>query len=425
MSSSLLSPEDAWRLIEERLPDRAACLARRESVARAGSVGRVLASAVRATVDVPMADVSAMDGYALAGALRGGKADIVGTVPAGRPADFELRSGQAAKIMTGAVVPVGADRVVPVEQTRETPDGGRPDGAAPRVMIERDTASGAHIRRRGEVEAVGDELMAAGSLLTAGAVSTLASHGYSAVDVVRAPRVAVLTTGDEVVPPEQMPGPGQLRDSNGPFLLAAGRSLVPSLSVEHLGTAIDDRADLEERVRQGLDPQGLDRDVLLLTGGVSMGEFDYVGDILRRLGCEQLFHKTAIQPGKPLLVAVHESDSGMPRWVFGLPGNPASVMVTFWLFVRPVLRRLLGHDDGLWHGALQAELASELPGSKDRDRFLPAALAIRDGQVLAMPRPPVGSHDAGAYGRGKALVRIRPNQPPTPTGGTCEVLPVD
>jgi molybdopterin molybdotransferase len=376
-----------------------------------------LATPVRATVDVPMADVSAMDGYAMAGELEGGSADVVGTVPAGRPADFTLETGQAAKIMTGAVVPAGANRVVPVEQTRE-------DDAGARVVVERDVKVGAHIRLRGEVESAGDELMAAGSLLTAGAVSTLASHGIAEVDVVAAPSVAVLTTGDEVVTPETTPGPGQLRDSNGPFLLAAGRSLVPSLAFEHLGTAVDDRDDLEARVRRGLD-----HDVLLLTGGVSMGEFDYVGDILSQLGCEQLFHKTAIQPGKPLLVAVHEAanDSGARGqcWVFGLPGNPASVMVTYWLFVRPLLRRLLGQADGLWHGAVRAELTGELPGSKGRDRFLPAALDVRDGKIFATPKPPMGSHDAGAYGRGTGLVRVRPNRPPASAGEPCEVLLVD
>lgn len=417
----MLSPEDAWRLIDERLPRRSDGWVRREMVARAEAVGRVLARPVQATVDVPMADVSAMDGYALAGKLpaesdggpAGGSADVVGTVAAGRPANFELRSGQAAKIMTGAVVPVGADRVVPVEQTREA------EGTTERVIVERDVDVGAHIRLQGEVEAVGDELMAAGSLLTAGAISTMASHGIAAIEVVRAPTIAVLTTGDEVVPPETTPGPGQLRDSNGPFLQAAGRSLLPSLAFEHLGTAEDNRGDLEARVRKGLD-----RDVLLLTGGVSMGEFDYVGDILRRLGCEQLFHKTAIQPGKPLLVAVHERDE-RTKWVFGLPGNPASVMVTYWLFVRPVLRRLLGHNDGLWQGAVEAELSAELPGSKGRDRFLPAALDIRHGKVFATPRPPVGSHDAGAYGRGTGLVRVRPNRPPAAAGDSCEVLLVD
>ncbi|MDA8016694.1 MAG: molybdopterin molybdotransferase MoeA [Thermoanaerobaculia bacterium] len=409
----MLSPEAAWNLIEERLPDREDCLGRSEKVHRSEAVGRVLASSVRATVDVPMADVSAMDGYALSGGLAEGAAPVVGTAAAGRPVDIELAPGEAAKIMTGAVVPPGTDRVVPVEQTRDT-------GAQDSVRISKDVETGAHIRLRGEVVRTGDRLMAAGSLLTSGAISTLASHGISEVDVVQAPTVATVTTGDEVVPPETVPGPGQLRDSNGPFLLAAGRNLVPSLTFRHLGTAIDEHGDLEDRIRSGLG-----NDVLLLTGGVSMGDFDYVGEILDRLGCSLLFHKVAIQPGKPLLVATYAMGSRRPTWIFGLPGNPASVMVTYWLFVRPVLRRLLGHVDELWHGSLSAELAADLRGSKGRDRFLPAALDFRDGKIYATPRPPVGSHDAGAYGRGNALLRIRPNQPPATAGAPCEVLLVD
>jgi molybdopterin molybdotransferase len=266
--------------------------------------------------------------------------------------------------------------------------------------------------------AIGEPVLAVGDLLTAGAVSTLASHGVANVDVVRMPKVAVLTTGDEVVPPEAVPGPGQLRDSNGPFLLAAGRTLLPSQHFEHLGTATDERADLKARMCRGLD-----FDVLLLTGGVSMGEFDFVEDILDELGCRKLFDQVAIQPGKPLVAAVHGEGPDL-RWVFGLPGNPASVMVTYWLFVRPLLRRLMGHQDGLWQGALRAELAAELPGSKGRDRFLPATLAFRDGRIYATPRPPVGSHDVMAYGRGTALVRVPPHRPPTPAGEPCEVLPI-
>lgn len=406
----MISPRNAWQHLEDHLPARS--LLPIETVAYGVAAGRVLAGSVGATVDVPMADVSAMDGFALAGELRDGRAPVRGVAAAGRPADFALRPGEAARIMTGAVVPEGADRVVPVEQT-----GARVGGDGEEVTVHADTLAGAHIRRRGEVVAKGDLLMAAGSLLTAGAVSTLATHGVISVPVVAAPRVAVLTTGDELVPAEGTPGPGQLRDSNGPFLRAAGRAL--GLDFAALGTAVDDRQDLEARIRRGLD-----YDVLLLTGGVSMGDFDFVADVLAEVGCTTLFEKVAIQPGKPLVAAVHGDGAGR-RWVFGLPGNPASVMVTFWLFVRPVLRRLLGHDDGLWHGALSATLAAELPGSKGRDRFLPAVVEVKDGAVLATPRPPVGSHDAGAYGRGNAIVRVPPNRPPTPAGGSCEVLLVD
>jgi molybdopterin molybdotransferase len=226
------------------------------------------------------------------------------------------------------------------------------------------------------------------------------------------PEVAVLTTGDEVVEPEFEPGPGQLRDSNSAFLLAAGADL--GLRFERLGIASDDLADLREKISRGLEA-----DVLLLTGGVSMGDFDLVEDVLVEKGCETLVDAVSIQPGKPLVVAHH--DRG---WAFGLPGNPASVMVTFYLFVRPLLRRLLGFDDAFWHGAVTAELLAPLPGARSRDRFLPASIAFDRRRLLATPHPPTGSHDVVAYARGTALVRIRQGAAPAAAGDACEVLPL-
>ena len=170
--------------------------------------------------------------------------------------------------------------------------------------------------------------------------------------------MAVLTTGDEVVLPTATPGPGQLRDSHTDFLLAAGTAL--RLDFESLGIATDRADNLGPLLRAGLE-----RDVLLVCGGVSMGEFDLVEGTLIRLGCEVLFHGVNLQPGKPLLVARHGGG-----WVFGLPGNPASVMVTYWLFVRPLLRRLMGLPDAFWAGALRATLDAPLPAGAARDRFL-------------------------------------------------------
>ena len=227
--------------------------------------------------------------------------------------------------------------------------------------------------------------------------------------------MAVITTGNELVPPEREPGPGELRDSNSSFLLAAGTTL--GLELEHLGIARDDRGALEEMIRAGLE-----RDVLLLSGGVSMGDYDFVEDVLADLGCETLFDRVAIQPGKPLVAA--RGPSGSDRWIFGLPGNPASVMVTFWLFVRPVLRRLAGGHDAFWSGALRARLGGPQPGSKGRDRFLPAEIRFHDGALLARPLPPQGSHDVVAYGHGLGLVRIRPHSSPLAAGEACEILPL-
>jgi molybdopterin molybdotransferase len=398
----MLSPDEAWRRIAAHLTPLPAAPA-----ARRAAAGRVLAQPLPATVDVPAADVSAMDGYALAGPVPPGeRRPVATTIMAGDPPGFELRPPAVARIMTGAPVPRGADRIVPVEASAVS-EKGREE-----VVFTAEARPGDHIRRRGEVLRAGDPLLPAGARLTPGALALLATHGHGIVPVHRAPAVAVLATGDEVVPPETEPAPGQLRDSHTDFLLAAGASL--GLRFRSLGIAPDRVAPLTALVEEGLRS-----DVLLLCGGVSMGELDLVEGVLAALGCRAVFDAVAIQPGKPLVFAVHEG--GL---VFGLPGNPASVMVSFWLFVRPALRRLMGIDDAWWRGAIPGALAAPLPGAGPRDRFLPAELAFREGTVHVTPVPPKGSHDLAAYARGTALVRVRAGAAPAAVGAACEVLPL-
>jgi molybdopterin molybdotransferase len=392
----LLVPEEAWQRIAERVAPLGA-----ELIGRRQAMGRRLARGLAATVDVPAADVSAMDGYAVAGEIRPGDVlPVAGTLAAGASPGFELAPGTAARIMTGAPVPRGADRVIQVEKT----DGGRE-----RVTFQGGVEAGEHIRRQGEILKAGDLLLPAGSRLTPGALSLLATHGHSEVPVHRAPTVSVLTTGDEVVPPDTTPAPGQLRDSHTDFLLAAGASL--GLRFDPLGIAPDRVEPLREMIAEGLRA-----DVLLLCGGVSMGEFDFVEGVLADLGCEKVFDAVAVQPGKPLVFAVHPG--GL---VFGLPGNPASVMVSFWLFVRPALRRLLGFEDSWWGGALKGVLDARLPGAGPRDRFMPAAAEIREGELRVTPFPPKGSHDLAAFARGNALVRARAGAAPAGAGEPCEI----
>jgi molybdopterin molybdotransferase len=395
----MLTPEQAWTrlapllapLPPERMPRRAA-------------LGRVLAEPLVATLDVPASDVSAMDGYAIAGEVATGRPfPVVGTVAAGDPPGLALGPGRAARIMTGAPVPEGADRVIPVEWT---------DGGDREVTFARAAEPGAHVRRRGEILRAGEPLFAPGALLTPGALALLATHGVEEVAVHRAPRVAVLATGDEVVAPDRVPRPGQLRDSHTDFLLAAGASL--GLAFTPLGIAPDRVEALRSLVERGLG-----FDVLLLSGGVSAGEFDLVEGVLAELGCRALFDAVAIQPGKPLVAAHHPG--GL---VFGLPGNPASAMVGFWLFVRPALRRLLGLADGFWREALAGRLSAALPAARDRDRFLPAEVAFAGGSLSVEPITSRGSHDLAAFARGTALVRVRAGSPPARPGDPCEVLPL-
>ena len=393
----MLQPDEAWRRIEERLKPLP-----EETIERRAAAGRVLARDLAATVDVPAADVSAMDGYALGGEIAPGETrPVAGRVAAGDPPGFDLVPPAVVRIMTGAPVPASADRIVPVEETNAGRD---------QVIFLRPAAPGQHIRRQGEILKSGEPLLPAGSRLTPGALSLLATHGYGAAPVHRAPTVAVLTTGDEVVPPETNPAPGQLRDSNTDFLLAAGTTL--GLRFDSLGIA-PDRVD----ALRPLVERGLKADVLLLCGGVSMGELDFVEEVLKELGCETVFDAVAIQPGKPLVFATHPGG-----WVFGLPGNPASVMVGFWLFVRPALRRLMGLPDSWWGGALTGTLTAPLPGAGPRDRFLPAEVETRDGALHVTPFLFKGSHDLSAYAHGTGLVRVRAGARRAEVGEGCEVM---
>ena len=402
---SIISADEAWRRLELHLTPLEP-----ETVPRRDGLGRVLARSLSATTDLPAADVSAMDGYAYAGTTAAGeRLPVAGTIAAGDPPGATLPGGSALRIMTGAPVPAAADRVIPVEMTRTHGD---PAGDQCQVELLTPAEAGAHIRHRGEVLRTGDPLLPAGRLLTPGGIALLASHGHGEISVHRRPRVAVIVTGDEVVAPETKPGPGQLRDTHTDFLLAAGRAT--GLAFESLGIAPDDVEALRFRVRDGLR-----RDVLILTGGVSMGEFDFVEGVLQELGCTILFEKVAVQPAKPVVAAVHSG--GL---VFGLPGNPASAAVAYWLFVRPTLRRLQGIEDAYWHGALAARLAAPLPAAKGRDCFLPASVRFEAGQILVTPINPRGSHDVAAYGQGTTLVQILARSSPRQPGDPCEILPL-
>jgi molybdopterin molybdotransferase len=300
-----------------------------ESVPLAEALGRVLADPVVSAREIPPWDNSAMDGYALRAADTQEASDanpvtlaVVGEVAAGRTAPREVEPGQAYRILTGAPMPAGSDAVVPQEEVRR-------DGA--RVGLRRSVERGAYVRPRGEDIRAGDRMLEPGTVLRPAALGVLASLGHARVRVHRRPRVAVLSTGDELVPPEAPLGPGQIPDSNSYTLvgLAVEAGAVPV----SLGIARDRREELVERLRGGLDT-----DVLVSSAGVSVGDRDYVREAVETLGARLDFWKVNMRPGKPLTFG-RIGDC----LFFGLPGNPVSSMVTFELFVRPVLRRLGGH----------------------------------------------------------------------------------
>ncbi len=395
----MLRPEEAWERFAARLP-----APRAEVCGRGAALGRVLTRSPRATTDVPASDVSAMDGFAIAGSLPvDATLPVAATIAAGDAPGAPLPAGKATRIMTGAPIPAGTDRVVPVEHCESRGDA---------VLVKRDVAQGANIRRRGEIQTAGDALLRPGAILTPGALALLATHGHRDVEVAGRPRVSILVTGDEVVPADTDPGPGELRDSHTDFLLAACGSL--GIAAQPLGIAPDRPQDLVPLVRRALEA-----DLALVTGGVSMGAYDLVESALTECGCEIFCDAVAMQPGKPLVMAAHPGGV-----VLALPGNPASAMVGFWLFGRPALRRMMGFEDAFWHGALAGRLTAPLPAGRDRDRFMPAELRFLDGEILVAPVAPRGSHDLGAFGRGTGMLRVRAGSPPFAAGERCEVLPL-
>jgi molybdopterin molybdotransferase len=293
------------------------------------SLGRVLAEDLVAAHDVPPFDNSAMDGYAVVASDTAGSTPeipatlrLTETIPAGHEGSFRVSKGEAARIMTGAPLPGGADAVVQLEVTKEAGDS---------VLIFEQVKMGKNVRPAGGDVTTGSTVLKAGTVLGPAEIGMAASLGFSALPVHRLPKVAVVLTGSELVEVGQPLGPGQIHNSNGYAL----RALCQQLGIEPdvLGIVADDLA-----ATKTLMAKGLDYDVLLTSGGVSVGAFDFVKEAQAELGVEQLLWGVAMKPGKPLVFGKRGS-----TLVFGLPGNPVSAMVSFELFVRPALLTLMGH----------------------------------------------------------------------------------
>lgn len=304
-----------------------------ETVPLAEIRGRVAAARLSAADDLPPFDNSSMDGYAVVSAATAGASPaapvilaVAGSVAAGDPPPEPERAGGAYEIMTGAPVPTGCDAVVKIEQVRVL-DGGR------RVALAAPAGPGDFIRSAGQDFSAGEPAVEPGTILDARHVLALAALGVERVPVRRRPRVAVISTGRELVEPGRRPGPGQIRNSTAAYLAA----VLPALGAEtrFYGTVPDDPADFARRVRRALADSP---DVLVTTGAISMGRHDFVTASIKELGAQILYHKVAIRPGKPGLVARFE---GGPL-VFGLPGNPVSTVVGVRFFLLPYIRRLLG-----------------------------------------------------------------------------------
>jgi len=386
-AEQMLSATEAWRIIVEHIRPL-----EQQRVALDGSAGSVLAEDLRADSDYPPFDRAMMDGFAVRGAdCAAGSVWLVvaGELAAGDVPSSTIAPGHAVHINTGAAVPAGADAVVMVEQTRMSEDGKR-------VWIGQPVQPEQNIARQGSDRTAGQVVLQAGRRLGEAQISVAAAIGAGEVPVYRRPRVAVLATGSELVSVDESVRPGQIRNSNGPCLTALARRI--GYDCQNLGIVVDDREQLRRRMVEGLAA-----DVFCLTGGISMGQYDLVPEVLESLGVEIHLRKVAIKPGKPTLFGSTRDG----RYVFGLPGNPVSCFLIFLLFVEPALGRL----EGLASDPPQpvpAKLRGRIGRTKDRDSYMPVRWRFeRDGGITVEPVEYHGSADAFALAQANGLV-VRP-----------------
>jgi molybdopterin molybdotransferase len=397
-------------------------------VALQESLGLVLAEDAISDLDSPPFDKALMDGYAVRSAdVADGRARlrVIEEVPAGQVPRRPVGSGEATRIMTGAPLPAGADAVVPVEHT-QLPDG---SGHGTDVAIETSAVvAGRNVFKQGESTRKGSRVLAAGRQIRPQEVGCLAELGQEAVSVYSQPRVAVLATGDELVPVREVPGPGQIRNSNEAMLVAQLRRLgadpVP------LGVARDDRAELARRIACGLD-----YDMLILSGGVSAGKLDLVPTVLAEAGVRQVFHKVRVKPGQPVWFGVlerpEEAGSAADRtrnphghrrsYVFGLPGNPVSSMVCCELFVRTAIRRLMGIEPAP-PTSCRARLTKDHFNGGNRPTYHPARWEWSETGSLVEPVRWVGSADLSATAEANAMALFPEGERMYPAGTMLDVF---
>ncbi|MEW6350382.1 MAG: gephyrin-like molybdotransferase Glp [Thermodesulfobacteriota bacterium] len=340
------------------------------------ALGRVLAQDVQAKRDVPAGNNSAMDGYCLrhedtAGASEENplKLTVIGDSPAGRPFPGELGPGQAVRIMTGGLIPPGADTVVMLEDTKREGD---------LVIFRREPSKGSHIRPRGEDVRAGETVLSEGDIVRPPEVGMLATLGHAYVYVYQRPVVAILSTGDELVDLDEPFTEGKVVCSNS-YSLAAQVKDCGAIPLA-LGTASDDEVDQRQKVSAGLRA-----DAIVTSGGVSVGKYDLVKDTLSKVGMKVKFWKVAMKPGKPLVFGTIGN-----KPVFGLPGNPTSAMISFEQFVRPALLKMMGHTN-LYRPVIEAVLGEELRVSADRLHLVRCKLFEKDGAMMAHPTGPQSS----------------------------------
>jgi len=367
--------------------------------------GRVLAKGLSALRTQPPADVSAMDGYAVRAeevAQAPVSLKLVGAVAAGRPFAGMVRQGEAARIFTGGVMPEGADTVVIQEHTRREADA---------VVVTQATGKGRNVRPKGLDFACGADLLPQGQRLTDRDLALAAAMNHSTVPVHRQPRVAVFATGDELVMPGSNPGPGEIVHSNGYATMALARH--EGCDILDLGI-VPDR--LDETVAAVRRARHSGADILVTSGGASVGDYDLVQQALAGEGLKLSFWKIAMRPGRPMLNGRLGS-----MHVLGVPGNPVSAYVCSFLFLVPLIRRLAGRTD-LVRVPEQAVLGSDLPANDERADYLRATLASGPDGLVATPHPIQDSSMLAPLARADCLLIREPFAPAAHPGSTCSIL---
>ncbi|MBU3915287.1 molybdopterin molybdotransferase MoeA, partial [bacterium] len=338
------------------------------------SLSYVLVNDVTADRPIPPFNRVAMDGFAVKSSdFRSPtvKLKLRGKIQTGVETDLIIDKGEAVQIMTGAPCPEGADAVVKVENSQT--DGEWVTLTEPKMV------TGLNIAPKGEDAAQGKVLIKAGTALTTAGIAICASVGIAEVEVYRKPTIRIISTGTEIIPPGQTPLPHQIRDCNSFTLRAMSSGL--NIKADFLGIGEDDTGVISQMIKEGLKA-----DILILSGGVSMGEFDYVPKLLAKNGVETVFHHVKVKPGKPLWFG----KKGSKTYVFGLPGNPVSVQTCFRVFVEPLIRKLAGNKtpESI---SLKLPLAEDVVSKTQREHYMPGCFHVQDGKTHIKRIPIRGS----------------------------------
>jgi molybdopterin molybdotransferase len=396
---ALLSVEEALkRLLSDAVPLAA------ETVPIGEAGERVLAAPLKALRTQPPFPASAMDGYAVRAAdlSVGARLAVIGEAPAGAPFAGSVGAGQALRIFTGGAVPDGVDTIL-IQENAKRLDAGT-------VEVLETVAAGRHIRRAGLDFAEGEALLDKGRLLDAAALSLAAAANHASVPVVRRPIVAVLATGDELLPPGSAPGPGQIIASNSYGVAAVTRAAGGQ--VLDLGIVRDDRAEMAARIRPALDANA---DIIVTLGGASVGDHDLVHEVLTGEGMALDFWKIAMRPGKPLMFG----RLGGTR-VVGLPGNPVSSLVCAHLFLKPLVARLAGRSAD--PDIREATLAADMDANDSRQDYVRAAVDSGSGRLVVKPFGTQDSSMLKILADANGLVIRPPHAPAAPAGTAVPVL---